>query len=98
MARQRFHEDSDRDRGGRRRPEADVPDGPRVGGIVRDLIGDKGFGFITGDDGGDRFFHKSEMAPESKPFHELTRGDRCTFVASNGAKGPRAVRVEVSND
>jgi cold shock CspA family protein len=88
MARQRFHENADRDRDG------SVATGPRVGGILRSLMPGKGFGFITGDDGGDRFLHKSDMTVESKPFHELQEGDRCTFVSTSTAKGLRAVAVE----
>jgi CspA family cold shock protein len=57
-------------------------------GIVKRIVADKGFGFI-GSDGTDYFFHKSAC----DDFDRLQTGDRVTFVAVRGQKGPRADRV-----
>ena len=57
-------------------------------GIVKRIVGDKGFGFI-GADGTDYFFHKSSC----DDFDQLSAGQRVTFVAVRGNKGPRADRV-----
>jgi len=58
-------------------------------GTVKRLVSDKGFGFI-GCDGTDYFFHKSAC----EDFDALNPGDRVTFVAVRGNKGPRADRVK----
>jgi CspA family cold shock protein len=69
----------------------DTDDGtPRtLRGTVARLIGDKGFGFITGADGLEYFFHRS-AAPD---FDALTEGEAVRFTPTQGAKGLRAESV-----
>jgi len=56
-------------------------------------ITDKGFGFITGDEGADIFFHRSSV--ENTTFEELRVGDQVTYTvgADDRGKGPRAEHV-----
>ncbi len=55
----------------------------------------RGFGFITGSDGTDYFFHATGLDRSSPPFLELNEGDRVEFEAEDGPKGLRAVGVRV---
>lgn len=62
-------------------------------GTVKKLISERGFGFISGPDGKDYFFHKDGLA-SSLDFDRLVGGESVTFEIENGPKGARAVRVE----
>jgi CspA family cold shock protein len=54
----------------------------------------KGYGFITRDDGGaDLFVHHSEV--DMKGFRQLKAEERVQFEVTAGKKGPKAVRVKV---
>ena len=55
-------------------------------------ITDKGFGFIAASDGTEYFFHQS--ACQGTRFDELREGQRVTFTAGQGPKGPRAESVQ----
>ena len=53
---------------------------------------DKGFGFITPDEGGkDLFVHHSGI--NSDGFRTLNEGARVSYDAESGDKGPKAVNV-----
>ena len=53
---------------------------------------DKGFGFITPDDGGkDVFFHSSAL--NGLTYAELREGDAVSFDTEDSEKGPRAINV-----
>jgi CspA family cold shock protein len=70
----------------------------RLTGAIRKLKGNKGYGFIAGDDGTDYFFHWSAMRRDSKGYRELQIQDRVEFsplVIKD--KGPRAVEILVSD-
>lgn len=55
-------------------------------------IRDKGFGFITPDDGSqDVFFHHSSLVDAN--FNDLREGDAVTFEIEDSPKGPRAANV-----
>jgi CspA family cold shock protein len=61
-------------------------------GIVKWFNDSKGFGFITPDDGSkDLFAHFS--AVEGSGFKTLKEGQRVTFVAGVGPKGPQATSI-----
>ena len=51
------------------------------------------FGFITGADNVDRFFHRS--AVDNRDFNELVEGQRVAFEHEKGPKGPRCKTVTV---
>ncbi len=54
---------------------------------------DRGFGFIDIGDGNDMFFHMS--AVQDTTFDQLQEGQRVSFDAGQGPKGPRAENVRV---
>jgi len=60
-------------------------------GKVKRLIRDRGFGFITAEDGTEVFFHRSGLAGED--FDTLEEGTSVEFDLESGAKGPRAMNV-----
>lgn len=62
-------------------------------GIVKWFNNEKGFGFITPEDGGkDLFAHHSEIQAEG--YKSLEENQRVSFVAGNGQKGPCATHIE----
>ena len=61
-------------------------------GTVKKVIPDRGFGFITGEDGKDYFFHRDGLAP-SLDFDRLAGGERVEFDLQSNPRGPRAVNV-----
>lgn len=66
----------------------------RVNGKIKKILTDKGFGFITDENGIDRFFHKDECLAN---FEGLAEGDPVTFIAQeNPKKGPRAQAVDIA--
>jgi CspA family cold shock protein len=61
-------------------------------GIVKWFNDDKGYGFITPDDGGkDLFVHHSGVVGEG--FKSLAEGAKVEFEPSEGQKGPQATDV-----
>jgi cold shock protein len=62
-------------------------------GTVKWFSDDKGFGFITPDEGSkDLFVHHTGIAAEG--FRSLSEGARVSYEAEAGDKGPKAVNVE----
>ena len=61
-------------------------------GTVKWFNDQKGFGFITPDDGSpDVFAHFSEI--QSDGFKTLTEGQKVEFEVQQGDKGPRAASI-----
>ena len=61
-------------------------------GTVKWFNAEKGFGFITQDDGGaDVFVHYS--AVDGSGYRSLDEGQRVEYVVTQGQKGPQAERV-----
>ena len=66
-------------------------------GIVKWFNPDKGFGFITPDDGGnDLFVHHTSIDVEG--FKTLQDGERVKFEVGQGQKGPAANHVQPIKD
>jgi CspA family cold shock protein len=62
-------------------------------GTVKWFSAEKGYGFITPEDGGrDVFVHFSGIVGEGH--RSLDEGDRVSFNSEDGEKGPRAVDVK----
>ena len=63
-------------------------------GTVKFFSDDKGFGFITPDEGGkDLFVHHSAIVADG--YRSLQDNQRVSFDEESDAKGPRAVNVQV---
>ena len=62
-------------------------------GTVKWFNNQKGYGFITGEDGNDVFVHYSGLNMEG--FKSLEEGVAVTFEITEGTKGPQATNVEV---
>ncbi|UCR88787.1 cold-shock protein [Mycetocola spongiae] len=63
-------------------------------GVVKWFNADKGYGFITMDDGEDVFVHYSAI--EMSGYKLLDEGQRVTFEVGMGSKGVQAENVHVS--
>ena len=62
-------------------------------GTVKWFSDDKGFGFITPDEGGrDLFVHFSGIVGDG--YRSLAEGAKVTYDEENGYKGPKAVNVQ----
>ena len=63
-------------------------------GIVKWFNADKGYGFITPEDGSkDVFAHFSAI--NSNGFRSLNENDRVEFETQDGPKGPQAANINV---
>ena len=63
-------------------------------GTVKWFSDEKGFGFITPEDGStDLFVHQRAINAEG--FRTLAEGAKVSFETEAGPKGPRAVNVQV---
>lgn len=66
--------------------------GDMSSGTVKKLVADRGFGFITADDGKDYFFHRGALEG-GLDFDRLIGGEKVDFEVEASPKGPRAVKV-----
>jgi len=75
-----------------RGPQFDNPSGPAVRGVVKWYNPDKGFGFVTLDDGsGDAFLHVSVV--ERGGYGSVPPGATLEVRAGAGAKGPQVTEI-----
>ena len=64
-------------------------------GTVKWFSDEKGFGFITPDEGTDDLFvHQSAIVGEG--FRSLSEGAKVSYDSESGDKGPRAVNVQAT--
>lgn len=66
---------------------------PEYIGHVARIFHEEGYGFITGPDGTERYFHRDNVANPS--FDQLQEGDEVKFIEEMGAEGLQAKRVSV---
>ena len=59
-------------------------------GRVKWFDGKRHFGFLLGENGGEVFFHETEVSEIDRP---LAEGDRVIFQMAEGPRGPVARRV-----
>ncbi|MDQ0148251.1 cold-shock protein [Eubacterium multiforme] len=64
-----------------------------ITGIVKWFNQEKGYGFISCNNGDDVFVHHSQIK-ESGNNKELHEGESVTFSISEGEKGPMAINVQ----
>ncbi|WP_150253880.1 cold-shock protein [Nocardiopsis deserti] len=64
-------------------------------GKVKWYDGDKGFGFLTRDDGGEVFVHSSSLPPGTA---SLRPGQKVEFGVAEGRKGAQALQVRLLED
>ena len=62
-------------------------------GTIRRLMRDRGYGFITTEDGKDIFFHRTAL--RGLRFDSLKEGQPVEFEVETGPKGPRAVDLRL---
>lgn len=60
-------------------------------GTVKWFNSEKGFGFITGEDGADVFAHFSQIT--SSGYKSLEEGQKVSFDVVKGPKGPQAENI-----
>jgi CspA family cold shock protein len=65
-----------------------------MSGTVKWFNGEKGFGFITGDDGVDVFAHFSQIQIDG--YKTLDEGQEVTFDVVQGQKGPQAENINIA--
>ena len=63
-------------------------------GTIKKLVRERGFGFITGSDGVELFFHRSAIQGEG--FDKLAEGQSVEYDVERGDKGPRAANLRAS--
>ncbi len=63
-------------------------------GTVKWFSAEKGYGFITGEDGTDVFVHFSSI--QSEGFKTLDEGQKVEYEVTSGDKGPQASNVRVA--
>ena len=61
-------------------------------GEVKRIIRERGFGFISAEDGREIFFHRNEL--QNVDFDALMEGDQLEFDVTKGQKGPAATNVK----
>ncbi len=62
-----------------------------MNGTVKWFNAEKGFGFITSEEGNDVFVHFSQINKEG--YKTLEEGEEVTFEVAQGDKGPQAENV-----
>ncbi|BFK81747.1 cold shock domain-containing protein [Clostridium baratii] len=62
-------------------------------GVVKWFNEEKGYGFISCDDGNDVFVHYSQVKEQGND-KDLHEGENVTFDIEEGKKGPMAVNVQ----
>lgn len=65
-----------------------------MNGTVKWFNAEKGFGFITTENGTDVFAHFSQINVDG--FKTLEEGQRVTFDVTEGQKGPQAENIEIA--
>jgi CspA family cold shock protein len=65
-------------------------------GTVKQIMRERGFGFISAEDGTEIFFHRSEL--QDVDFNELKEGDHLEFSVTKGDKGPKATNIKKASE
>lgn len=65
-----------------------------MNGTVKWFNGEKGYGFITGEDGTDVFAHFSQIVAEG--YKSLQEGQKVSYNVVSGPKGPQAENITIA--
>jgi cold shock protein len=65
-------------------------------GTIKKVVADRGFGFITAEDGKDYFFHRDGL-DSSLDFDRLAGGEKVSFEVEASPRGPRATKVTAAS-
>jgi cold shock protein len=65
-------------------------------GTIKKVVSDRGFGFITAEDGKDYFFHRDGL-DSSLDFDRLAGGEKVSFEVEASPRGPRATKVTAAS-
>ncbi len=65
-----------------------------MNGVVKFFNKSKNYGFITGDNGTDYFYHISGVEGEAV----LNEGDKVTFETEKGDRGEKAVQIKKAEE
>ena len=63
-------------------------------GTIRQLIADRGFGFIRTEEGEDLFFHRNEL--QGVDYESLREGQQVEFEIGQGPDGSCAAKVRLA--
>ena len=69
---------------------------PMTTGTIKKIVADRGFGFITAEDGKEYFFHHELTSQAPLEFDRLVGGERVSFEIEASPKGPRANQVSAA--
>lgn len=64
-------------------------------GTIKRVVADRGFGFISGEDEKEYFFHRGAL-DSSLEFERLVGGEAVEFEVEVNPKGPRAKSVRAA--
>ena len=64
-------------------------------GTIKKVVADRGFGFISGEDEKEYFFHRGGL-DASLDFDRLQGGESVEFDVEQSPKGPRAENVRAA--
>jgi len=64
-------------------------------GTIKKVVSDRGFGFISGEDEKEYFFHRDGL-DSSLDFDRLVGGESVEFDVEQSPKGPRATKVRAA--
>ena len=65
-------------------------------GKIKKLVRERGFGFISGTDGREIFFHQSSLV--DLKFETLSEEQAVEFEVEKSPKGPRAVNIRLAQE
>ncbi len=67
-----------------------------MNGTVKWFNAEKGYGFITSEEGNDVFAHFSQIQKDG--YKSMDEGNKVTFDVVNGPKGPQAENIVIVED
>lgn len=66
-------------------------------GVIKEYFSTNGYGFITGEDGEDYFFHQQNIHPKSKN-KKIIEGKKVLFDVEMDYKGDKAINIRILDE